>query len=271
MLAGPSALLGQRPTSWVLRHPSPHELPQLDPAGRLEGEQGALGGQAADVAAHAAIGADHPVAGDQHRQRVGRAGAAHRPDGLGVARREGERGVGGGAAVADLGQVLQHDAAEPGGQPPVQGDVEPVAPSGEVLVQLPGHAVQAARGLQQPGAHPVGEALQHDVVVLDGVGQPDDAVLGGGDQQGADGAVDGAVRDVQRAVGAGGLDQPGVQGLEPAGSGDEGLGEGAGQVVGCGGHVGPRFVYWRRRLAIPSAAARRAASGLPPTRAATSA
>jgi hypothetical protein len=91
--------------------------------------------------------------------------------------------------VADVGQVAQHAAPEPVGQPEVQRDVEPVPPAAEVLLQLPGHRVQPGRGPQDARAHRLRQCGQHLVVVLDLVGHPDQAPPGRGQQQRSDWGV----------------------------------------------------------------------------------
>ena len=131
--------------------------------------------------------------------------------------------------VADLGQVAQHRAPEPGGQPPVQRQVERVPAAREILVEFPGGRVEADRGAEDARADLVGQRLQHGVVTLAGEGHPDQALLGGGQQQRADRAVDGAVGDVEQAVLLGRGGQPGVQPAQPG----RVVGEGLRQHPGC--------------------------------------
>ena len=109
---------------------------------------------------------------------------------LRVAGQLGDGGVAGGVPVADLGQVVQHRAPEPGRQPPVQRQVERVPAAREVLVEFAGGRVQPAGGAEDARADLVGQRLQHGVVALEGEGHPDQALLGGGQQQRADRAVD---------------------------------------------------------------------------------
>ena len=62
------------------------------------------------------------------------------------------------------------------------------------------------RGLTRPG-----KSGQHRVVVLDVVGDADQADGGRGQQQGADGTVDGSVGDVEQTVGGGDALEPVMQ------------------------------------------------------------
>ena len=109
----------------------------------------------------------------------------------------------------------------------------------EVLVEFPGGRVQAAGGAQDARADPVGQRLQHGVVTLEGEGHPDQALVGGGQQQRADGAVDHAVGDVQDAVLLRRGRQPLVQAAQLGRVVGEGPREGRGQIVGV--HRGSPF------------------------------
>ena len=92
-----------------------------------------------------------------------------------------------------------------------RGNVEGVQSAGEVLVELACDGVEPTRSLEDARADSIGEVLQDLVVVLDFVCDADEAELGCGQQQGADRRVDGAVADVEDAVGLRGLDEAGVE------------------------------------------------------------
>jgi len=104
--------------------------------------------------------------------------------------------------------VGQHAAAEAVGEAEVQRQVEGGPLSGEVVLELAGGRLQACRGAQQPGADGARKLLQHRVVVLDGVSHPDQALLGCGQQQRPERSVDGAVGDVEDALGLRGSGKP---------------------------------------------------------------
>ena len=103
-------------------------------------------------------------------------------------------------SVADVGQSVEHGAAESGRQAPVQRHIEGVPTAGKVLLEFPCGCVQPRRGVEDAGADPVGQGFQHGVMAFAGVGHPDQAGLGGGQQQRADGGVDGPVGDIEDAV-----------------------------------------------------------------------
>jgi hypothetical protein len=102
-------------------------------------------------------------------------------------------------------------------------------------------------------------------VVLEFEGDADQALLGGGEQQGADGGVERAVGDIEQPGAGGVVGEPGVQTV-----GD--LRGGARVQFGVrhpSSSVRARRSLPRRDL-TPSAAARRAASAVPPVTAAIS-
>ena len=105
-----------------------------------------LTSRSADVGAGRAVAAHDPVARDHQRQRVGRARRAHRPTARGLPTSRGELRVADRAAIADVGQVLEHGPAEAAGEPQVDGQVEAVAPAGEVVVELPRGVIEPRRG-----------------------------------------------------------------------------------------------------------------------------
>jgi tetratricopeptide (TPR) repeat protein len=156
------------------------------------------------------------------RQRVGRAGAADGADRLRIPGQLSNGGVAGGMAIADLRQVTEDGAPEPGRQPPVQRQVESVAAAREVLLELPRGQVQAGRGMKDARADLVRESLEDSVVVLAGVGDADQALLSRGEQQRPDRAVDDPVGDIQDAVALGIGGQPVVQPTQVAGNCREG-------------------------------------------------
>ena len=75
-----------------------------------------LRGGASAVFADSSVGAEHSVAGDQDRQRVGRQRAAGGADGVRVAGLRRDVAVRAGRAVGDLGGGLEHPPAELPGQ-----------------------------------------------------------------------------------------------------------------------------------------------------------
>ena len=107
------------------------------------------------------------------------------------------------------------------------------------------------------------QALEHAIVVLARVGDSDQSRLGRGEQQAPHGAVDGAVADVEHVLGLR------VRGEPLAKPAHVIVVDGDGPLQ-CIGEVDFRaqsstpFVCERRSVAMPSAAARRAASGVPP-------
>ena len=80
--------------------------------------------QAARVAAEAAVAAQDPVAGDDERDRVARAGRAGGADGALVAGAAGEVGVGAGLAVGDRGDPLAGAEEEAVAELPVDRQLE---------------------------------------------------------------------------------------------------------------------------------------------------
>src|SRR2546423_6701304 len=78
----------------------------------LEVQQRALAVEAAAEARERAVGADHAVARDDHRDRVAAVGEADGADGPGVAEAAGERAVGGRLAGRDLAQHRPHALLE---------------------------------------------------------------------------------------------------------------------------------------------------------------
>ena len=101
----------------------------------LEGEQAALGIEAAAVATDAAVGRDHAVAGDDDRDGVRAVGEADGAKGPGAAGGAGDVGVAAGRAVGDLGERVPDGALERGA-PQVEGDGEVAADAAEVLGEL---------------------------------------------------------------------------------------------------------------------------------------
>src|SRR5262249_21685116 len=182
---------------------------------------------------------------------------------------------GGGVGGGGVGQGARGGGGEPSRQPPVQRQAEAAPLPGEVLAKFPRGGVQAGRSVEDAGADPVGQRLQDGVVILAGVSNPDQPSLGRGQQQRADRAVDGPVGDVKDPIPLRRRGQPGAQPAQVAGGAGEGPRQLAGELIPV--HRPSPFVlvpvapWWLRlSVAMPSAAARRAASALPPTMAATS-
>ena len=114
-----------------------------------------------------------------------------------------------------------------------KGKSKACLPASEVLLQFPRGRVQPGRGLQDPRADLVRERLEHGVVVFAGVGDPDQALFGRGQQQRADRAVEDAVGDIQGALPLGRRGQPVVQPAQLAGRFREGLRQVTGHAVGA--------------------------------------
>ena len=97
------------------------------------------------------------------------------------------------------------------GQLQVDRNLEEAAPTGEVLVDLAGDVVDPPRRAEDAGADGGGQLHQHVVMVLALEGHPHEPGRGGGQEQRADGAVHGAVGDVEQAIAVGLLGQAGPQ------------------------------------------------------------
>ncbi len=177
----------------------------------LQVEQHRLGRGASDVLTRRAVGADHAVARDHHGQRVVTAGGADGAYGAGAADGGGHLGVALPTAVADVAKMLDDAATEAVGESEIDGHLEAGAPLGEVLVELTCGGVQPGGCAKHPWAHRVGELRQHGIVAFDVVGHADQPDRGGGQQQGADRAVDGAVGDVEQLTGCRVVFQPTMQ------------------------------------------------------------
>ena len=137
------------------------------------------------------------VAGHDDGQRVGGARGADGADRLGTTRELGDGRVAGGVAVGDVARGA--GARSRGSRPTAasRGTGRSSSAPGEVLVELAGGGVEAGWMAQDARADPVGQRLQHAIVVLAGVGNPHQSGVGGGEQQAADRAVDRAVGDVE--------------------------------------------------------------------------
>ncbi len=139
----------------------------------LQLQEHALDLRSSDVAARRAIAQHDPVTRDDQREWIGSACRSDRPCRTGPAHQGGELTVADGAAVAHIGEVLEHGAAEPVCEPQVDGQLEAAAEAGEVVVELPHGIIQAAGGQQDPRADLAGEPGQDRVVVLARVRHPD--------------------------------------------------------------------------------------------------
>ena len=112
-----------------------------------------------------------------------------------------------------------HRLTEAAGQRVVQRKVEAGAPAGEVLVELPGGRVESGRRVQDAGAEPARERVEHTIEALPFEGDPHEPLVGGGQQQRADRTVDNGVGDVQQARGIRSPLERAVQLGEPGGVG----------------------------------------------------
>ena len=157
---------------------------------------------------------------------------------FGLPARAGELRVRGSLAEGDAGQLQQHALAERRDAAEVDREVEHVAPSLEVLVELPAYLLHLPRGPQHAAAREPRELLD----MMLGIGVERDAqqaAVGGRDEELADRSVDDVVAGVEHARPYGGLPEAAVE-------------------LGGNGHRICSFL--RRRT--PAEAAWRAASGL---------
>ena len=223
-------LLGNARETWTSSTTCPHRCAAcgadggpvrcLDPAPPLtggtglHGRLGGGGGHAAaskksrvrlastpaEVAAYAAVRAHDAVAWHDG-QRIGRTCRSHRSDGPEVAGQPCHCGVTGGVSVADLEQAVQHGAAEACRQAPVQRHVKNRVAGRRSTHSPLGRRRPVGRYVEDAGADAIGQGLQDRVMVLAGVRDTDQPSLGRREQQRADGTVDGAVSDVENALG----------------------------------------------------------------------
>ena len=103
---------------------------------RLELEQRALRREAAGVAGQRAVGADHPVAGDDDRQRVAAGRGADGAGPVGAPQRPGDRPVALRLAVGDRGDLLPDRPLEAAAAARRQRQLELAPLAGEVLLEL---------------------------------------------------------------------------------------------------------------------------------------
>ncbi len=196
------------------------------------------------------------MAGHHDGQGVAGARAARSANRLRVASRLRDRGIAGGLSVTDLRQVRKDRAAEAVRQLQIERHVERATSPGEVLLDLARDAVQARGRSQDARAHVAGEAFQHEVVVLARVRDSYEALRRGRQQQGAHRGIDGAVRDVEKTRGVRGVHQAPMQ---PAVGFVVDRWQ-RGEQIPLVRHRDSPFGNLFRNVAIPSAAARRAAS-----------
>src|SRR5829696_9211527 len=163
-------------------------------------EQRRLGSGASDILPAGPVRANDTVARDDDRQGIVRACRADGADRAWASDRRGHVGVTLTAAVPDVAQVLNDAATEAFCEPKIDRHLELGPPLGEILVELTSRVVQPGRCAQHPRADRGRQLRQHGVVVLDVVGDADQADGGGGQEQLADWAVYGAVGDVEQVV-----------------------------------------------------------------------
>ena len=109
---------------------------QLVGVGALGGQQGPLVGDAPGVAGETAVAAHHPVAGDQHRDRVAAESRPDRPDRRRLAELAGHPGVRPHLAAGDLLGLGQHGPLELGGAAQVVAGRPAGPPRGEEPLDL---------------------------------------------------------------------------------------------------------------------------------------
>jgi hypothetical protein len=107
--------------------------------------------------------------------------------------------------IVDQNQVPKHGTPEPADQPEVQRQHEISAFAGEVLRELASSRIEATWSSQDARADLIRESLQHMIMVLTLVRDPDQALVRRRYEQCADGRVHRPVRDIQQTVGCGGL------------------------------------------------------------------
>ena len=206
------------------------------------------------------------MTGHHDRQRVGRAGGADRADRPGAARQLRDSGVAGGVPVADLGQV---SSARYAGTPPRAAG--PAA--GRSWRRCPAKYSSSSRAaasrrpgaLQDPRADPLRQDLQDRVVVLAGVGDADQpsarsrrAAAG---RPGCRSSGRPHPGSPSRCAAAASRSCSRLSSRRGAGKARTSSGVRSSMVIGRSYHPCRRTT--RRSLAMPSAAARRAASAAP--------
>ena len=132
----------------------------------LQLEQRLLHRQPAAVAAEGAAGAQHAVAGDDDRDRVGAAGGAGGAHRSLVAGAGGDLRVAAGLAVGDAVDRPQRPAAEVLAQPPVERQVELGQLALEVEVELAPRLLEPRGRLQHAGRDPGRQVLEQLLGVL---------------------------------------------------------------------------------------------------------
>ena len=130
--------------------------------------------------------------------------------GLPGARRE--LAVGLRVPVRHLHELGEHRHREAGLAAQVDGQVERAPASGEVLVELAPGDVDGAWGAEDAGPGDASDLLERRVGVAAGIeGDPEQAAVGRGDEQRADGAVDDVVAGVEELRLDGGVAEAAVE------------------------------------------------------------
>src|SRR5207302_11216005 len=111
-------------------------------------------------------GAQHPMTGDDDRQRVGSDGIADGARGTRVTNLNGDVAITLHASVRDACHPSQHAAAEAADQPPVERQVELAEATIEVAVQLAPSLVDPAGRLHDPRGDERGELDQRSVALV---------------------------------------------------------------------------------------------------------
>ena len=155
---------------------------------------------AAAVAAEGAAGAQHAVARDDDRDRVGAERVARGPRRARVSGLGRDPGVARYPAVGNRGGDAEDLARERPAQRPVEVELEQVSRAREVLVELAPDRVERRPRLHDPRRDAPGEALQDLVHILLREGEAYEAAPAGRDQQRAERRVGLRVADVGEAV-----------------------------------------------------------------------
>src|SRR5690625_1248574 len=159
-------------------------------------EQPFLGRGAAEIAADRAVASQHPVARNDDRHGVVRAGRADGAHGARIVEGTGHLAVGAGFAQRDALQVAQHRAAKWWHAGQRHGERELPARAGEVLRELCHRRIEPLRRLDDATATPVSRLGDEGGGVLVGETDPHETMPGGDEQQRSQRGIDAAMNEL---------------------------------------------------------------------------